>query len=110
MIYCLMVSGPFRPTEKVRTKLLDIARLMVREGEREARIDLPECSGTIATEFDSISVGCLSGTRFEASVETPEGSVIVSFFVRTNDLEWLSAPDMRGEWGDAETIPRGRYH
>jgi hypothetical protein len=85
-VYCLMVVQ-VGLTDFMADVLFDTACAMMRSGSRQKRINEDYIEGKITTEFKEQSLGSVSGTEFNADVETELGKGKVKFLVREADAE-----------------------
>ncbi|KKT71738.1 MAG: hypothetical protein UX09_C0016G0014 [Candidatus Uhrbacteria bacterium GW2011_GWE2_45_35] len=80
-IYCLMVAGG-QLTPDLKEMLFHIALGMITEQTREFRLKEDGFEGVITTEFESTTLGGLSGTVFEAELDIGAKTVRMRYFVR----------------------------
>jgi|GEM_PF-3529319 len=99
----------------VRDLLLLTARDMVRRQQASCRIKNKYCEGVVETTGARAAIGAISGQLFSANLEIASGKTMVTFLVRSQDLE--DGDPVEGEWTDwmnpqefARHVERRGYH
>lgn len=97
MIYCIMNTGKVFNSD-VRTLLLLTARQMVARSRDRQTVKNNYCEGVVETHGTRAMIGTIAGQVFTAALDIASGPTLVSFLVRTQDLEDFDPND--GEWSD----------
>ena len=85
-VYCLMVAGP-GIDEEVRELLFDTAQAMHRKGSRRFRLRGGNFEGLITTANKTAVIGGVTGTIFNAVIESETSKHVVSYLIRPMDME-----------------------
>ena len=84
-VYCMMASS-IVITDKICNYLFQQSCKMLRAGESQRSIKMPEMEGVLTTKGENRTLGSISGTEFVAEVDTELGRGRVAFLVRDADV------------------------
>lgn len=84
MVYCLMLSDTLRLTQEAREFLNRTATRMKEEGRTELYVKGERLEAVVRTSFQHAFIGAISGTVFEARLETRYGQGTVRFIFTGN--------------------------
>ncbi|HEV7449473.1 MAG TPA: hypothetical protein VGP13_02965 [Candidatus Paceibacterota bacterium] len=116
MIEFLMNAGHPLP-DGVMHALYNAAKDMAKSRKCRRTLNEPGYSGVVTTSWKTGSMGSISGVEFRAEMDTPFGENIVTFIVRSYELEdeeWTginsSSPEEAEMMSEMSRRPRGRLH
>ena len=87
-------------TKPICDCLSRIARQMSNTGTDRRKIVHDDCEGFVETDWESASLGDISGVVFKANIATSKGQTKAKFIVRVKDLDGLE----NAEWYTYEEL------
>lgn len=83
--------------------LFKASKRMFHKGTDRENIREDDCEGFVKTEYKTVILGCATGIKFVAKLETESGTAIVAFFIPEDELNFDGA-DAEYESMDLGTI------
>lgn len=101
MIYCLMTAG-IQVSAVVADLLFDAAVQMMHKGTPKLVVRNDDMDGVVETNFERVEFADICGIKFDAMVQTVQGTGNVRFIARGEDLD--AAQRQRLKWSERPII------